>query len=209
MRFFNELVNYDLKSNITLKTRLYQKYILEIESYLGISQYHQNLFYNSNEEDTFYNDMQRYIVYQDLLLLNDILDKKFNDQSGLIYGIGHAVYTLSDPRCQILSKQCKQLAIEKDRLKEYDLYHRFEEIAVAEIEKRKGIHVCANIDFYSGLVYDMLGIPKDLYTLMFVIGRSVGWVAHNIENKLYSGRIIRPAGKYVGEKKEYIKMENR
>lgn len=75
MRFFNELVNYDLKSNITLKTRLYQKYILEIESYLGISQYHQNLFYNSNEEDTFYNDMQRYIVYQDLLLLNDILDK--------------------------------------------------------------------------------------------------------------------------------------
>ena len=142
-------------------------------------------------------------------IVNDILDKKFNDQSGLIYGIGHAVYTLSDPRCQILSKQCKQLAIEKDRLKEYDLYHRFEEIAVAEIEKRKGIHVCANIDFYSGLVYDMLGIPKDLYTLMFVIGRSVGWVAHNIENKLYSGRIIRPAGKYVGEKKEYIKMENR
>ena len=143
------------------------------------------------------------------LIVNDILDKIFNDQSGLIYGIGHAVYTLSDPRCQILSKQCKQLAIEKDRLKEYDLYHRFEEIAVAEIEKRKGIHVCANIDFYSGLVYDMLGIPKDLYTLMFVIGRSVGWVAHNIENKLYSGRIIRPAGKYVGEKKEYIKMENR
>ena len=142
-------------------------------------------------------------------IVNDILDKKFNDQSGLIYGIGHAVYTLSDPRCQILSKQCKQLAIEKDRLKEYNLYHRFEEIAVAEIEKRKGIHVCANIDFYSGLVYDMLGIPKDLYTLMFVIGRSVGWVAHNIENKLYSGRIIRPAGKYVGEKKEYIKMENR
>ena len=142
-------------------------------------------------------------------IVNDILDKKFNDQSGLIYGIGHAVYTLSDPRCQILSKQCKQLAIEKDRLKEYDLYHRFEGIAVAEIEKRKGIHVCANIDFYSGLVYDMLGIPKDLYTLMFVIGRSVGWVAHNIENKLYSGRIIRPAGKYVGEKKEYIKMEDR
>ena len=142
-------------------------------------------------------------------VIKDILDKKFNYQSGLVYGIGHAVYTLSDPRCQILSKQCKQLAIEKDRLKEYDLYHRFEEIAVAEIEKRKGIHVCANIDFYSGLVYDMLGIPKDLYTLMFVIGRSVGWVSHNIENKLYSGRIIRPAGKYVWEKKEYIKMENR
>ena len=116
---------------------------------------------------------------------------------------------MSDPRCQILSKQCKQLAIEKNRLKEYKLYHRFEELAVAEIKARKGINVCANIDFYSGLVYDMLGLSKDLYTLMFVIGRSVGWVAHNIENKLYSGKIIRPAGKYVGEKKEYIKMENR
>ena len=123
-------------------------------------------------------------------VIKDILDKKFNDQSGLIYGIGHAVYTLSDPRCQILSKQCKQLAIEKNRLKEYELYHRFEELAVAEIKARKGINVCANIDFYSGLVYDMLGLSKDLYTLMFVIGRSVGWVAHNIENKLYSGKII-------------------
>ncbi len=142
-------------------------------------------------------------------IVNDILDKKFNDQSGLIYGIGHAVYTLSDPRCQILSKQCKQLAIEKDRLKEYNLYHRFEEIAVAEIEKRKGIHVCANIDFYSGLVYDMLGLPKDLYTLMFVIGRSVGWVAHNIENKLYSGRIIVQQVNMLGKRKKYIKMEDR
>ncbi len=79
MRFFKELVNYDLKSNMTLKTRLYQKYILEMESFLGIPQYHQNLFYNANEEDTFYNDMQRYIVYQDLLLLNDILDKNQMD----------------------------------------------------------------------------------------------------------------------------------
>lgn len=142
-------------------------------------------------------------------LINNILDKKFNDNSGLVYGIGHAVYTLSDPRCQILSKQCRTLAIEKNRLKEYELYNRFEKIAIEEINKRKGINVCANIDFYSGLVYDMLGIPKDLYTLMFVIGRSVGWVAHNIENKLYSGKIIRPAGKYVGDKKEYIKIEDR
>ena len=142
-------------------------------------------------------------------VINNILDKKFNDNSGLVYGIGHAVYTLSDPRCQILSKQCRILAIEKNRLKEYELYNRFEKIAIEEINKRKGINVCANIDFYSGLVYDMLGIPKDLYTLMFVIGRSVGWVAHNIENKLYSGKIIRPAGKYVGDKKEYIKIEDR
>ena len=144
-----------------------------------------------------------------LALIRKILDKDFNDHSGLIYGIGHAVYTLSDPRCQILSKKCKELAIEKNRLPEYEFYHRFGTLAVQEIKARKGINVCANIDFYSGLVYDMLGIPKDLYTLMFVIGRSVGWVAHNIENKLYSGKIIRPAGKYVGEKKKYIRLNDR
>lgn len=146
---------------------------------------------------------------QILEVVRQILDKDFNDNTGLIYGIGHAVYTLSDPRCQILSQKCRELAIEKNRLDEYELYHRFEKIAIQEIKDRKGINVCANIDFYSGLVYDMLGIPKDLYTLLFVIGRSVGWVAHNIENKLYSGKIIRPAGKYVGEKKKYVKLEDR
>lgn len=127
----------------------------------------------------------------------------------MVYGIGHAVYTLSDPRCQILSQKCRELAIEKGRVNEYEFYHRFENIAIQEIKDRKGINVCANIDFYSGLVYDMLGIPKDLYTLLFVIGRSVGWVAHNIENKLYSGKIIRPAGKYVGDNKKYVKLEDR
>lgn len=146
---------------------------------------------------------------QILEIVRQILDKDFNDKTGLIYGIGHAVYTLSDPRCQILSQKCRELAIEKNRLDEYEFYHRFEKIAIQEIKDRKGINVCANIDFYSGLVYDMLGIPKDLYTLLFVIGRSVGWVAHNIENKLYSGKIIRPAGKYVGEKKKYVKLEDR
>lgn len=144
-----------------------------------------------------------------LKVIRKILDKDFNDQTGLIYGIGHAVYTLSDPRCQILSQQCKELAIEKNRLAEYEFYNRFEKLAIQEIKDRKGINVCANIDFYSGLVYDMLGIPKDLYTLLFVIGRSVGWVAHNIENKLYSGKIIRPAGKYVGDKKRYVKLQDR
>lgn len=147
---------------------------------------------------------------EDMLeLIRRILDKDFNDHAGLIYGIGHAVYTLSDPRCQILSQKCKELAVEKDRLAEYEFYNRFEKLAIQEIKERKGINVCANIDFYSGLVYDMLGIPKDLYTLLFVIGRSVGWVAHNIENKLYSGKIIRPAGKYVGDKKKYVKLNER
>lgn len=146
---------------------------------------------------------------QILTLIRKILDKDFNDKTGLIYGIGHAVYTLSDPRCVILSQKCKELAIEKGRLDEYEFYNRFEKMAIQEIRERKGINVCANVDFYSGLVYDMLGIPKDLYTLLFVIGRSVGWVAHNIENKLYSGKIIRPAGKYVGDKKKYVKLNER
>ena len=138
-----------------------------------------------------------------------ILDKDFNDNSGLIYGIGHAVYTLSDPRSEILSEKCKELAIEKGRLDEFHFYQRFAAIAINEIYKRKGIHVCTNVDFYSGLVYDMLNIPSDLYTALFVAGRTVGWITHIIENKLYSNRIIRPATKYVGEIEEYKNIEER
>lgn len=142
-------------------------------------------------------------------IINRILDKDFNDGSGLIYGIGHAVYTLSDPRSEILSEKCQELAIEKGRYQEYKFYKRFGEIAVAKIYERKRIHVCTNVDFYSGLVYSMLNIPEDLYTLLFVVARTVGWIAHNIENKLYSNRIIRPATKYVGELKEYQPIEKR
>ena len=143
------------------------------------------------------------------MIIERILDKNFNDNSGLIYGIGHAVYTLSDPRCVILRQQCKELSLEKGRENEFNFYHRFEQLAIAAIKKRKGITVCANVDFYSGLIYDMLCIPTELYTLMFVVGRAVGWLAHNIENKLYSGRIIRPAAKYVGETYEYIPIDKR
>lgn len=142
-------------------------------------------------------------------LVRRILDKDFNDHSGLIYGIGHAVYTLSDPRAEILGEKCKKLALEKNRYKEYQFYRLFAKEAVAEIEERKGINVCPNVDFYSGLVYDMLSIPEDLYTLLFVIGRTVGWVSHNIETKLYADRIIRPATKYVGNIHNYIKLEDR
>jgi len=138
-----------------------------------------------------------------------ILDKDFNDCSGLVYGIGHAVYTLSDPRSEILSQKCQELAKEKGRETEFDFYQRFARIAIEEIYQRKGIHVCTNVDFYSGLVYDMLNIPSDLYTLLFVVGRTVGWIAHNIENKLYSNRIIRPATKYVGGIQNYKKREER
>lgn len=138
-----------------------------------------------------------------------ILDKDFNDRSGLIYGIGHAVYTLSDPRSEILSEKCHELAIEKRRENEFDFYQRFARIAILEIERRKVIHVSTNVDFYSGLVYDLLDIPQDLYTLLFVVGRTVGWIAHNVENKLYSNRIIRPATKYVGKLKDYKTIEER
>lgn len=142
-------------------------------------------------------------------IVERILDKQYNDNSGLIYGIGHAVYTVSDPRCVILRQQCSGLALEKGREAEFDFYYRFEQAAIQAIKNRKGITVCANVDFYSGLIYDMLCIPTELYTLMFVVGRAVGWLAHNIENKLYSGRIIRPAAKYVGETYEYIPMNKR
>ena len=142
-------------------------------------------------------------------IIQRILDKDFNDKSGLIYGIGHAVYTLSDPRSEILAAKCKELAIEKNRLEEFEFYTRFAMVAIDEIYTRKDIRVCTNVDFYSGLVYDMLDIPSDLYTLLFVAARTVGWIAHNIENKLYSNRIIRPATKYVGGIDEYENIEDR
>lgn len=142
-------------------------------------------------------------------IITRILDKDYNDKSGLIYGIGHAVYTLSDPRSDILAMKCKELAIEKGREDEYEFYVRFASIAIEEIYLRKGRNVCTNVDFYSGLVYDMLNIPSDLYTALFVAGRTVGWISHIIENKMYSNRIIRPATKYVGDIDEYKEIEER
>ncbi len=142
-------------------------------------------------------------------IIQRILNKDYNDNSGLIYGIGHAVYTLSDPRSEVLSEKCKELALEKDRIDEFHFYKKFADIAIEEIKKKKGINVCSNVDFYSGLVYDMLDIPEDLYTLLFVVGRMVGWIAHNIENKMYDGRIIRPATKYVGDLIDYKEIKNR
>lgn len=138
-----------------------------------------------------------------------LLDKDFYDQKGLIYGMGHAVYTLSDPRSVILKQQAQLLAKEKNMEKEFLFYSQFEQIAKEVIYERKHVHVCSNVDFYSGFVYEMMNIPEDLYSPLFVASRSVGWLAHNIENKLYCNRIVRPAGKYVGETIEYIPMEKR
>lgn len=142
-------------------------------------------------------------------IINRLLDKDYFDNSGLVYGLGHAVYTLSDPRCELLRKKAKKLAEEKGCLAEYEFLVRFETLAKEVIYERKGKRVCANVDFYSGFVYDLLDIPEDLFTPLFVMARTVGWIAHIIENKLYCSRIIRPAGKYVGEIKDYIKREDR
>jgi citrate synthase len=138
-----------------------------------------------------------------------LLDKDYYDKSGLIYGMGHAVYTLSDPRSEILCDAAEKLAAEKGMQREYNFYKRFEKVAKEMIYEYKGIRCSSNVDFYSGFVYEMLNIPRDLYTLLFVCARSVGWLAHNIESQLYSGKIVRPATKYVGEAEAYIDIEMR
>ena len=133
--------------------------------------------------------------------INKILDKDFYDKKGLVYGIGHPVYTKSDPRAILLKEKCKELAELKGQIDKFNFYSKFEEIAIRELKKRKGpnFNCCANIDFYSGLTYEILEINEDLYTPIFACARTIGWLAHNIENKLYCDKIIRPAGKYVGE----------
>ena len=129
-----------------------------------------------------------------------ILNKEAFDGSGLIYGMGHAVYTLSDPREVILKTFAKRLALEKDLSKEFLFYERVELIAqILIMEKHKvNKNICANVDFYSGFVYQMLGIPEELFTPIFAIARTPGWCAHRLEELLNGNRIIRPAYKYVG-----------
>ncbi|MBQ3600030.1 MAG: citrate/2-methylcitrate synthase [Lachnospiraceae bacterium] len=143
--------------------------------------------------------------------LQKILDKKAFDGSGLIYGMGHAVYTLSDPREVILKKYAKELAAEKDLMDEFNFYERVEKIASELIMKQKNItkNVCANVDFYSGLVYNMLGIPEELFTPFFAIARIPGWSAHRLEELLNANKIIRPAYKYVGTHTQYTPAEDR
>lgn len=142
-------------------------------------------------------------------IIRKILDKDFYDRSGLVYGMGHAVYTQTDPRAEILEQCCKELAKEQKRDKEFAFMSRFDKIARDELFKATGKHISNNVDFYSGFAYEMLRIPKDLYTPLFTTSRMIGWLAHNIENKLYDGRIMRPATKYIGSVEEYKKMEER
>lgn len=143
-----------------------------------------------------------------------ILNKKANDFSGKIYGIGHAVYTISDPRAGILKSKARELAIEKGRLEEFELYSLVEKLAPEVFRIFKGEKsakvVCINIDFYSGFVYSCLEISKELYTPLFAIARVSGWCAHRIEELTFSAkRIIRPAFKNVSDRRDYIPLSER
>ena len=143
--------------------------------------------------------------------LNAILDKKVFDHAGLIYGMGHAVYTESDPREVILKDLARNLAEEKGLQKKFALYETVERLSGDLIMKKRKLFkpVCANVDFYSGFVYSMLGIPKELYTPIFAISRITGWCAHRLEELVNQGKIIRPAYKYVGTHRDFIPMDRR
>ena len=143
--------------------------------------------------------------------LKRMLNKEAFDKSGLIYGIGHAVYTVSDPRCNIFKGFVEKLAVEKGRQKEFVLYsniHRLAPEVVAEHKKMQK-KVSANIDFYSGFVYSMLDLPQELYTPIFAIARIAGWSAHRIEELVNSSKIIRPAYLSVQPERPYTKLEDR
>ena len=143
--------------------------------------------------------------------LHKIVRREAGDGSGLIYGMGHAVYTLSDPRAVILKRNAKELAEEKGLLDEWKLLDIIERTAPAVFSEEKGIakNICANVDLYSGLVYRTLGIPEDLYTPMFACARVAGWCAHRLEEIATGGKIMRPAYKSLMRSDEYIPLSER
>lgn len=141
-----------------------------------------------------------------------ILAGKLFDHSGLVYGIGHAVYTMSDPRAVLLKEMARELAAEKGRLEEFEFMERIERIAIETIYSVKGRDkvLCANVDFYSGFVYDCIGIPREIYTPLFAMARIVGWCAHRNEELNFEGRrIIRPAYRCITSEEEYIPLSER
>ena len=143
--------------------------------------------------------------------LEKIADRKAGDKTGLIYGLGHAVYTISDPRAQMLKQKAEALAKEKGRMDEMKLFELIEEFGPKVIKARhpNAQDICANVDLYSGFVYDMLGIPKDLYTPLFAVARCVSWCAHRMEELVNKGPIIRPAYKPIFHPRNYVKLADR
>jgi citrate synthase len=141
-----------------------------------------------------------------------ILRRETYDQMGLIYGIGHAVYTLSDPRAVLLKEMARDLAEEKGRSEEFELLERMERLAIETVYevKGRGKTLCANVDFYSGFVYDLIGLPVDIYTPLFAMARIVGWCAHRNEELNFEGkRIIRPAYRCVADIADYVPIAER
>ena len=143
--------------------------------------------------------------------LEKIADKKAGDGTGLIYGLGHAVYTISDPRAQMLKEKARALAKDKHREEEMRLFESIERLGPAIVKSRhpRAEDVCANVDLYSGFVYDMLGIPKDLYTPLFAVARCVSWCAHRMEELVNAGPIIRPAYKPIYHPRPYVRLSDR
>lgn len=143
--------------------------------------------------------------------LMGLLNGEHFDGSGLIYGMGHAVYSVSDPRANVLKGFVQQLSEEKGMQKEYALYTAVERLAPEVIAEKRKIYkgVSANVDFYSGFVYRMLGLPMELYTPIFAIARVAGWSAHRMEELINMGKIIRPAYKAVSPKRDYVPLKDR
>ena len=165
-----------------------------------------NMLENIKENVSDWNDEEEIRNY-----LIKIMDKQAFDKAGLIYGLGHAVYTLSDPRTTLLKEKAHQLAIEKGREKEFLFYETVEKIGPDVFCQKKGTskNICANVDFYSGFVYDALGISAELFTPLFAVARIVGWCAHRIEEVISNQKIIRPAYKSISTTKEYIPIDER
>ncbi|MGN0477500.1 MAG: citrate/2-methylcitrate synthase [Ruminococcus sp.] len=164
------------------------------------------MFNHIKKNITDYNDKDQIRAY-----LTKILDKEAFDKTGLIYGMGHAVYTVSDPRARVFKGFVKSLSEEKGRQAEYQLYCNVEEIAAELIMERRKTDkkISANVDFYSGFVYSMLDLPTKLFTPLFAIARVSGWSAHRIEELVNPSKIIRPAYRNVHDRVEYVHMDDR
>jgi citrate synthase len=162
-----------------------------------------------------FDDMKATINTKDRAAVKDhlvkLLDKQAFDKAGLIYGMGHAVYSLSDPRADILRTYAKQLSEEKGMQEEFELYETVEKLAPEIIAEKRKMYkgVSANVDFYSGMVYKMLGLPYELFTPIFAVARIAGWSAHRMEEIQNAGKIIRPAYTSVKQEGEYIPLAER
>ncbi len=162
-----------------------------------------------------FEDMKATINVKDKGAVRDhlvrLLDRQVFDKAGLIYGMGHAVYSLSDPRSDILKTYARSLSVEKGYEEEFELYEMVATMAPEIIAEKRRMYkgVSANVDFYSGLIYRMLELPSELFTPIFAVSRIAGWSAHRIEEIQNAGKIIRPAYISVKENKEYVPLEKR